>query len=108
MPMQPTEDSVARSVYTGERFLHAHLETDSSCGLHTLRISVLLQHFLVDMFGPLSVSVTASSKKSGSNTAASTPEQGPTSTNRVPISPSDYLPEAYITGVKVHQSVPHS
>ncbi|EER15403.1 conserved hypothetical protein [Perkinsus marinus ATCC 50983] len=53
------------------------------------------------MFGPLSISVTASSKKSGSNTAASTPEQGPTSTNRVPISPSDYLPEAYITGVKI-------
>ncbi|EER07534.1 conserved hypothetical protein [Perkinsus marinus ATCC 50983] len=53
------------------------------------------------MFGrrPLKISVTAS-KKSMSNTATSTPEQGPSTSNVVPLS-TDYLPEAYITGTKI-------
>ncbi|KAF4731264.1 hypothetical protein FOZ63_015474 [Perkinsus olseni] len=51
------------------------------------------------MFGPLKISATAV-KKTLSNTAASTPEQGPTATDWVPLS-SDYLPEAYITGAKI-------
>ncbi|KAF4684761.1 hypothetical protein FOZ60_007361 [Perkinsus olseni] len=51
------------------------------------------------MFGPLKISATAV-KKTLSNTAATTPEQGPTATDWVPLS-SDYLPEAHITGAKI-------
>lgn len=107
----------------GERFLHAHRETGSGkmllSGLFTVHHSIHhidlfldLYYYasdfnlliLLGMFGrrPLKISVTAS-KKSMSNTATSTPEQGPSTSNVVPLS-TDYLPEAYITGTKVISS----